>query len=135
LQRSNSRKYPAAEAAEAALETLVSDGLGSWEAAAASPRGGQPARHFRLHPTHDSTDTTGNGRADADNGPPDTPSDSTPPSSSFSREDQGSVGSVMRRTDSHKADFEGCEVDGFTSGPGVVSDRSVMRDGMEEGEI
>jgi hypothetical protein len=135
LQRSNSRKYPSAEAAEAALEQLATDGLGLWEPPLASAKGGQPARYFRLHPTHDTTDTTGNAHADADSGPTDAAPDSTPQTPGFSGENQGSVGTVMRRTDSHEAQSNGSEHDGLSPAPEVVSEGFVVPESMEEGEI
>jgi hypothetical protein len=120
LQRSNSRKYPNAAAAEAALETLLADGVGDWAEPVSTPRGGQSARYFRLHPTRDSSDTTGN--AHADSGPTDAAPDSTPPTPDFSGENQGSVGSVMRRTDPNEAELNESEHDGLSARPEVVSD-------------
>jgi len=135
LQRSNSRKYPTAEAAEAALEQLATDGLGSWDPPITSAKGGQPAHYFTLHPTHDTTDTTYNTHSDTANGPPDGTPDSTPPTSGFTGEKPGSVGSVMRRTDSQEADSKASEADGFPQGREVVSNDSVTWNETKEGEI
>jgi hypothetical protein len=44
LQRSNSRKYPSAAAAEADLEDLVRDGLARWESRPVTGVGGRPTR-------------------------------------------------------------------------------------------
>jgi hypothetical protein len=126
LQRSNSRKYPTAEAAEAALEQLVTDGLGLWEPPITTAKGGQPARYFRLHPTHDSTDTTGNAHTDAEKSPPDTTPDSTSPAPVFSGENPGSVGSVMRRTEA--PDTSGTLADDGKDSVGSVGRGEVVSD-------
>jgi DNA polymerase I-like protein with 3'-5' exonuclease and polymerase domains len=82
LQKSNSRKYPRAADAEAALDALVKDGLGRWEEPEAGPKGGRPARRFVLLPTPDTTDTTPDDEDDAEDNdcgpPPDTTPDTTP---------------------------------------------------------
>ena len=78
LQRSNSRKYPTAEAAEAVLEVLVRDGLGAWEDRPAGPQGGRPTRVFILHPTTDETDETSRDGGSDDDGAPTKPPDDTP---------------------------------------------------------
>jgi hypothetical protein len=122
LQRSNSRKYPTAEAAEAALEQLATDELGSWEPPMTTAKGGQPARRFRLHPTLDSTDATRDTQEDAERGPPDTTTNSDPPSPDFCGENQRCVGSVMRRTGSHEAESKSEEDDASSLAPEVVSD-------------
>lgn len=56
LQKSNSRKYPTAASAEAALAELVAARWGDWETAPASG-GGHPRREFVLRPTPDTSDT------------------------------------------------------------------------------
>src|SRR5262249_44122361 len=53
LQKSNSRKYPNAGAAELALEDLAQAGFGDWEEHPATEKGGRPTRYFALHPTAD----------------------------------------------------------------------------------
>jgi len=69
LQKSNSRKYPSAEAAEAALQGLVLKKLAVWVQQEAGPKGGQPGKWCVLVPqpdtdtpacdgTTDTTDTT-----------------------------------------------------------------------------
>jgi hypothetical protein len=135
LQRSNSRKYPTAEAAETALKMLVEDGLGFWEEPGATPRGGQPARYLRLHPTHDTTDTTDDGYADGQNGPPDATADSTPPTPNLSPENQSSVGTVMCQTSSQVSNSEHCKDDRIPRGPEAGADGSVMQEEMKEGYI
>jgi hypothetical protein len=135
LQRSNSRKYPTAEAAEASLETLVADALGVWDEPVTGPLGGQPARQFRLHPTHDTTDTTDDADAGTEDGPADNTPDTGPQTPGISGENPGSVGSVGRRTEYRGADSEGMETDGLRQAPEVVSNATVLPDGMTEGEI
>lgn len=97
LQRSNSRRYPTAEAAEAALNELVEGNLADLEAPPTPPRGGQPARHLRLRPTHDSTDSTEDGAEEHDAPLADSTGDSTPSANDFSNISAGTVGTVMRR--------------------------------------
>jgi hypothetical protein len=101
LQRSNSRKYPSAAHAEAALNALT-PAYGGWEdGPTTTPKGGQLARHFRLHPTLDNTDTTAPGEEFAEDGPPpgaaDTTADATGPPPRNPGENLGSVGSVTCR--------------------------------------
>jgi Protein of unknown function (DUF3987)/3'-5' exonuclease/Bifunctional DNA primase/polymerase, N-terminal len=102
LQKSNSRKYPLAEAAEAALEALITAGLGEWDDRPAGFRGGHPTRVFVLHPTPDTTDTTSRGEYDDEDGAGPTRSDrtpdTTPPGGGIPRETEGCVGGVGRRT-------------------------------------
>jgi DNA polymerase I-like protein with 3'-5' exonuclease and polymerase domains len=87
LQRSNSRKYPTAAAAEAVLESLVGHGFGYWAEIPPGPKGGAPTRAFVPRVAPDTTDTTSPGD---DNDPPDdeggdegapdtTPEDRPPP--------------------------------------------------------
>jgi hypothetical protein len=72
LQRSNSRKYPANEDAEGALNDLVACGLGCWVEGDAPPGGGHRPRWFEMTlPTHDTSDT----RSDGDETASDTRSD------------------------------------------------------------
>ncbi len=83
LQRSNARKYPDAGAANAALDGLVQSGLGRWEDAPTTARGGRPTRSFVLHMAPDETDETPRD-CDEDDPPPwsspsDETSDETPP--------------------------------------------------------
>jgi DNA polymerase III epsilon subunit-like protein len=82
LQRSNSSKYPTSDDARAALEELERAGEGYWEDPPATPRGGNPARWFVLHPTPDTSDTCSESSCPDDDGPPDTTSDTTSPSAS-----------------------------------------------------
>jgi DNA polymerase I-like protein with 3'-5' exonuclease and polymerase domains len=113
LQKSNSRKYPDAATARAALEALARAGLGHWTEPEAGPRGGQPAVWFVLHagPTPDTTDTTPDGEDDGDgfgarHNPP--PPDTTPQNAG---EKPGCVGSVGRRVG------PGTEESGGADGP------------------
>ncbi|MBN9518545.1 DUF3987 domain-containing protein [bacterium] len=64
LQYSNSRKYPTAAAAEAALRELVVAGWGAWEETP-PPGGGHPRRELVLAATHDTSDTRPPAAADA----------------------------------------------------------------------
>jgi hypothetical protein len=130
LQRSNSRQYPNAAVAEAALNRLVEDGLAAWEQRPVGSAGGRPSRALRLCPTHDNTDTTANGKAyghvNGDGHPADTSADNTPATPSFSAEIQGSVGIVMRRTDGvgseASPEAEPDQAGGTVGGSEVVSD-------------
>ncbi|MFO0799420.1 MAG: DUF3987 domain-containing protein [Gemmataceae bacterium] len=80
LQKSNSRKYRTAAAAEAALAELVAAGWGAWEEARPAG-GGHPLRTFVLGPTHDTSDTRDpadeDGEAEASDTRPDTPEETT----------------------------------------------------------
>ena len=58
LQRSNSRRYPDADAAQVALDDLVAAGVGEWRTRPAGTRGGRPTRDFVLVNTSDETDYT-----------------------------------------------------------------------------
>jgi DNA polymerase I-like protein with 3'-5' exonuclease and polymerase domains len=123
LQRFNCRKYPTAEAAEAALERLVGLGFGRWESAPASGKGGAPTRGYVPCMTHD---TTAAPRADD---PPDegdgddglhdtTPDDRDPP--------RGGPHPTSDETTSESGSYE----HGGEGGPGNVSRAScVMHDG------
>jgi hypothetical protein len=130
LQKSNSRKYPTSEQANAALDELVEMGLGHWKEPLTSPRGGQPARSFFLLPTPDTTDTTGAGpdddTADEPLAAPDTTADSTPANPYFPAESGGSVGSVGCRTGETTEAHGTVEPDARTNG-------SVGRDGVVSG--
>ena len=53
LQRSNARRYPNAEAAELALDGLVSAAFGEWVDEPPGPKGGQPSRVFVLRSRSD----------------------------------------------------------------------------------
>jgi DNA polymerase-1 len=48
LQKSNSRKYPDAETARAALDGLTQAGRGRWQEHPSTPRGGRPTQTFIL---------------------------------------------------------------------------------------
>lgn len=83
LQRSNSRRYPNAATAEAALDALVTNGLADWQDRPAPAQGGRPTRDCVLKslPTTDETDQTdepdeGPGGDGGGSSPP--PSDQTP---------------------------------------------------------
>lgn len=58
LMRSNNRKYPTADHARAALESLLMAGYGEWVDRPAGPKGGRPTEAFELCMTHDETDET-----------------------------------------------------------------------------
>ncbi len=125
LQKSNSRKYPTADAAEAALDALARDGLGAWSPSPTTERGGRPTRTFVLRPTPDTTDTTpaevGAGAPTASDETPDTTSDTTPPDVAFPEEIGGCVGCVGCRTQS---------VAPASGGAGPVPGETVSSDGM-----
>jgi hypothetical protein len=55
-----SRRYAAAEMAEAALEGLASAGIGFWEHLPVSATGGRPSREFVLYPAADADKTCAN---------------------------------------------------------------------------
>jgi hypothetical protein len=61
LQRSNGRKYPTREAAEAALNGLAEENLGQWQDRPAGPQGGRPSRLFVLGNVSDETDESSPG--------------------------------------------------------------------------
>jgi hypothetical protein len=57
LQNANTRKYPSAEAATEALDTLLQDGLGEWVERNHPERGGHSTRIFALRPYSDKRGT------------------------------------------------------------------------------
>ena len=79
LQRS-SKKYASSEEAEAALDSLVSLGVGEWVPVPAGPTGGRPSRAFRFHPEADAdeTDETPPGSSDDPAGSRNDAADETP---------------------------------------------------------
>jgi hypothetical protein len=90
LQRSNAGKYPTTEAAELALESLASAGVGEWADDPPKKGGGRPGRVFVLH-SHPRPDTRQNPTQLPDGGPdpPDTPPDTTPDTTSATRDFSG----------------------------------------------
>ncbi len=78
LHRANQRKYPTAGHAEAALDALVTDGLGQWLHGTAGPQGGGPSKVFHLRLTNEKTDETSAGGDEEDGPHPDPPTDETP---------------------------------------------------------
>jgi hypothetical protein len=79
LQRSNGSKWRSRDEAAAALDQLVSAGLGHWEEGSPSDRGGHQQRWFTLLPTTPDTSDTRPGEASATDGAsPDTRSDTRP---------------------------------------------------------
>jgi len=133
LQKSNSRKYPHAEDAEAALEGLKEQGCGEWRECSVRDQGGRPSRVFHLLPTSDNTDKTPD---TGDHGGPSSTcavSDKTPsdgsiaqPKPHFSNVSEGFVGIVGCRNDNstpHNGD------EARTPHPRVLSDaRAVLSD-------
>jgi DNA polymerase-1 len=78
LQRSNSRKYPTAALAEAALNSLVQAGLARWQDRPVSPQGGRPTREcVILEQAPDDTDETPPEHPPDDDGGPTKPADET----------------------------------------------------------
>jgi hypothetical protein len=128
LQRSNSRKYHTSTSAELALQTLESDGLGQWLPPITTTRGGQPARYFELHPTHDTTDTTS--EEDDDLPPatadttPDISADATPETAGKPKQNDGTVGTVMRRMSNQATPVNGNGAQ--HAGAGTVSSVEVV---------
>ena len=104
LQRANAGKYPTAEIAEAALDSLATAGLGTWRDSPGGKSGGRPTRVYiprphgepdgRQNPTEaEASGTAGTGER-SDTTPADdsgTPADST--------DDEVVSGSVGRRAD------------------------------------
>jgi hypothetical protein len=132
LQRSNSRKYPSSDGANAALEELVKNGLGQWERTSTTPHGGQPARRFSLRPTPDTTDSTSPEEPLPDEQASDSTSDSTSENPQKHGVFGGTVGSVGCRTP------ENSEQTGQEPGRGTVGPEEVLSDGeeeMNEGEL
>jgi DNA polymerase I-like protein with 3'-5' exonuclease and polymerase domains len=89
LQRSNQRKYPSSEQAEAALQALVDGDAGRWEERPPSPKGGRPTRDFVLCVTYDETDETSPGDDDGEDISPTTLHDETLPPSNETPEKPG----------------------------------------------
>lgn len=103
LRRSNGRKYPTTAAAEAALDGLVSAGMGAWADDPPPPGGGWAGRSFVLHPREPS-DARHSPTHDPDDAPttdPD-PSDTRPTAdgdeAGFSAQTDRASASVGRRT-------------------------------------
>jgi hypothetical protein len=110
LMRANCRRYPDADASQAALDGLVSAGLAHWIEQPTTEQGGRPARICELCMTHDTTDTTpdaeeGGGEAEGAEAH-DTPDDTTPPTPAFPGRPEGSVSCVMRHAQENVS-FEG----------------------------
>jgi DNA polymerase I-like protein with 3'-5' exonuclease and polymerase domains len=100
LQHASAR-YKTAEAAEAALNGLVGDGLADWSERPAGPRGGRPTRVCVLRPETDTTktDTTPDEEDPEDDGfgdgVPTQPPDTTPLAGGISPVSGGCVGFVV----------------------------------------
>jgi hypothetical protein len=112
LQRSNARKYPGADQAEAALNSLASAGCGDWLDRPTTERGGHPTRVLKLRPTHDTTDTTDT----TDRRPTlarDTNDNAMPAPHRDFRALEGSVGSVMRQTQFNETPNDGSGTTGL----------------------
>jgi DNA polymerase I-like protein with 3'-5' exonuclease and polymerase domains len=136
LQNSNSRKYPTADLAGAALEALAQAGLGLWRDLPAGPKGGRPTRAFFLHKASDETDETPDGGGRDDDAPPQGPSDETPdetpPAPANPCVSEGFVGFVGRRTEDSGGNAPagpgGEAPEGFVGRDGVPSGGFVGRD-------
>ena len=98
LQRSNSRRFPNAEAAEKDLQLLIDAGLADWSAKPAGAKGGHTVKVCILKPcpTHDTTDTRPGGDDDDEADGMTQAHDTTATDPSISAENGASVGSVMR---------------------------------------
>jgi hypothetical protein len=140
LQRSNSRKYKTAEAAEVALESLVLDGLAEWQPRASGVKGGRPHRACVLlapKNTTDPTDRTPGEAADAADTRPTEPQSARPNPGTEPRFFNVSEGSVGSRTEENGVPHEG----NGSEGGSVGSVGSVGREGVEsdapedEGEL
>jgi DNA polymerase I-like protein with 3'-5' exonuclease and polymerase domains len=137
LQQSNSRKYPSAEAATAALDALAEAGYGGWMDRPSEAQGGRPTRDFVLLPTPDDTDETSPGEDDGGEDGPTKPSDDSPPSAGQSHELAGNNGvssvssGVGKKPNPPEGAPEGSS-DGVrvsSGGPGVSSDNyTLVRD-------
>jgi len=94
LQRARGSSFPTSEAAESALEALVSSGRGNW-IRCVIPSGGRPTKVFalRAHTGTDNTDTT----LRAEGGPADSVADNRPTTTEKPREKPDCVGIVERR--------------------------------------
>jgi hypothetical protein len=96
LQESLRHRYPLSEDAEAALVSLVKEGLGGWEEKPTGPSGGRPTWAFVLHPrphnheTHKTPAEPSPGAEEADH----ETAHETPAAPEKSRESGGSVGFV-----------------------------------------
>jgi hypothetical protein len=123
LQRSNNRKYPISDDADAALASLVQAGLAEWQPSPSSEEGGRPTRTLILCTTPDITDKTPDGEGCGDDDPPedvhDTSADTTSTNSQISRDSRGSVSFVRRRAGSTGAP-EGANDGGLDQGGSVV---------------
>jgi DNA polymerase I-like protein with 3'-5' exonuclease and polymerase domains len=95
LQNSNSRKYPNAETAEAALSALVTAGVGHWEEGPAPAHGGHRPRWLALRPTSDTSYTRPEDDDGDDGGTSDTRPDTRPPTP----ENPGENGQVSEVSD------------------------------------
>src|SRR5262249_29981711 len=78
LMRSNCRRYPDAEAAEAALTALVVAGLARWVEPETTMQGGKAIKAVELCMTHDSDDTDPDEEQEDDDWPHDSGDDSGP---------------------------------------------------------
>jgi DNA polymerase-1 len=83
LQKSNSRRWPSSDLAEAVLNDLAQLGLGRWEESPAPKGGGHRARTFHLNKPSDTSDTRQSADDDPDAGPTDTCPDACPPGPDF----------------------------------------------------
>lgn len=96
LQRSNSRKYPTAESAKAALEALVGANLGRWVQGPIPERGGHRPSYLELLPTTDFSDHRPEEGDDLSDGDSDSRADCRFLTPEFSGENgQGSEKSVV----------------------------------------
>jgi DNA polymerase-1 len=84
LQHSNNRKYPTADEAAAALNSLTEVGAARWEDRPPGPRGGRPTRVCVLSNPGDETDQTDETPPEGEDGegglPTEPPDDTSPPS-------------------------------------------------------
>jgi hypothetical protein len=104
LQRSNSRKYPTAEAATLALEALTDAGWGEWVDRPTGDRGGRPTSDFVLHPTIDETDQTHPADDNHDSIASDQAADDTLRTNENPNVSEGFVGNVDSRIDESGAE-------------------------------
>jgi hypothetical protein len=100
LMLANRRRYPDADAAQAALDGLVSAGLARWVEQPTTDQGGRPTRICELRITHHTTHTTPSPweEEDSEAATPagHTTAHTTPPPPDFPSETEGCVSSVMR---------------------------------------
>jgi DNA polymerase I-like protein with 3'-5' exonuclease and polymerase domains len=132
LQRSNSRKYPSAEAATQALDDLVAAGYGHWRHRPAERQGGRPTRDLGLDPTSDDTDETSPGGQENSSGSLAPPSDATllAPDATPGISEKNGVSSVSSDVGTKPESVATGAAPGAIPAEGFVGRNGVSSDGM-----